>query len=119
MKLELCGGEIGVCGNYVEPGESGEPGDKPQFTRFTQNPQKKAQSNGLQWVTISYYEQSGIINKNIVTHLNLSELIVTHNTNPPKHHNRISCQKGSYATLGKKNTDGLYFGVLPIRIYFC
>ena len=32
--------------------------------------QKVAQSNGLQWVTISYYEQSGIDNKNIVTHNN-------------------------------------------------
>ena len=41
------------------------------------------------------------------------------NINLPKHHNRISCQKGSDATLGKKNADGLYFGVLPIRIYFC
>ncbi len=41
------------------------------------------------------------------------------NTNFPKPHNPISCQKGLDATLGKKNADGLYFGVLPIRIYFC
>jgi hypothetical protein len=25
----------------------------------------------------------------------------------------------SSATLGKKNVDGLYYGVLPIHIYFC
>ena len=34
--------------------------------------QKVAQADGLQWVTISYYEHSGIINKNIVTHINPS-----------------------------------------------
>ena len=34
--------------------------------------QKVAQSDGLQWVTIGYYEQSDIINKNIGTHINPS-----------------------------------------------
>ena len=32
---------------------------------------------------------------------------------------RICCQKVADATLGKKNADGLYFDVLPIRIFFC
>ena len=50
-----------------------------------------AQSYGLQWVTIGYYEQGDIINKNIGTHRNLLELIGTHNTHLPKPHNRISC----------------------------
>ena len=35
-----------------------------------------------------------------------------------KPHYQISCQKAADTTLGKKNADGLYFGVLPIRIYF-
>ena len=34
------------------------------------------------------------------------KLIRTHNTNLPKHHYRISCQKGSDATLGEKGDDG-------------
>ena len=59
---------------------------------------EKAQLNRLLWVTISYYEQSGIITKNIVTHRNLSELIGTYKTNHSKHHDRISCEKGSDAT---------------------
>ena len=54
---------------------------------------QKAQSDGLQWVTISYYEQSDIINQNIVTHRNSSKLIVTHKTTIPKHHNPISWEK--------------------------
>ena len=41
---------------------SGEAGVKPQYTQFTQYPHKTVQSDGLQWVTISYYEQSDIIN---------------------------------------------------------
>ena len=32
--------------------------------------------------------------------------------------NLISQEKAADATLGKKNADGLYYGVLPIRIYF-
>ena len=52
-------------------------GVKPQYTAFTQYPQstrnpKKAQSEGLLCVTISYYEHSDIIDKNIVTHCNPS-----------------------------------------------
>ena len=103
---------------------------------------------GLQWVTMGYNEQSDIINKNIGTHRNSQKLITqtapsttteflvrrAHATDisctteflvrrgqmqHPLAPYRISCQKGSDATLGKKNTDGLYFGVLPIRIYFC
>ena len=50
-------------------------GVKPQYTPFTQYPQsthnlKKAQSDGLLCVTISYYEHSDIIDQNIVTHRN-------------------------------------------------
>ena len=65
-------------GEYGEYGYYGETGDKPQYTQFTQYTHKKAQSDGLQWVTISFYEQSDIINQNIVTHRNSSELIETH-----------------------------------------
>ena len=54
----------------MDYGYCGESGVKPQYTQFTQYTHKKEQSDGLQWVTISYYEQSDIINKNIVTHLN-------------------------------------------------
>ena len=28
-------------------------------------------------------------------------------------------RRGQMLSLGKKNADGLYFGVLPIRIFFC
>ena len=90
---------------------------------------RKAQSNRLQWVTIGYYEQSDIINKNIVTHRNSSELIGTHNTHLPKHHDpnflseghaqqilapyRISCQKGSDLALTRKLADGTYYAYFP------
>ena len=40
--------------------------------RETQFLVRRAQSDGLQWVTIGYYEQSDIINKNIGTHINPS-----------------------------------------------
>ena len=58
-------------GEYGEYGYYGETGYKPQYTQFTHD-DRKAQSNRLQWVTISYYEQSDIINRNIVTHRNSS-----------------------------------------------
>ena len=32
---------------------------------------------------------------------------------------KFSVRSVSSATLGKKNVDGLYYGVLPIHIYFC
>ena len=34
-------------------------------------------------------------------------------------HYPICRQKVVDATLGKKNADGLYYGVLPIGIFFC
>ena len=37
----------------------------------------------------------------------------------PYHKKLIFQEKVVDATLGKKNADGLYYGVLPIRIYFC
>ena len=77
---------MGIMGRTEDYGYYREPGYKPlhtqvtQFTQYTQYTQytqftrtlslpslpiitKKAQSDGLQWVTISYYEQSDIINK--------------------------------------------------------
>ena len=45
--LGLCDGETG------DYGYCGESVYKPQYTQFTQ---KIAQSDGLQWVTIGYYE---------------------------------------------------------------
>ena len=70
--LGLCDGETG------ESGYCGESGYKPQHTQFAQYPHKAAQSDGLQWVTISYYEHRGIDNENIVTHRSSSEPIETH-----------------------------------------
>ena len=68
-------------------GTIGSLGISPSTLRIPQSPQipqKKAQSDGLLCVTISYYEHNDIINKNIVTHRNLSELIATHNTHLPQ-----------------------------------
>ena len=101
---------IGTHRNSSEPIETHNTSLPKPHNRISW---EKAQSNRLLWVTISYYEHSDTDKKNIRTHRNSSEPIGTHNTNLSKHHNPISCQKGSYLALTRKLADGTYYVYFP------
>ena len=99
-------------------GIMGRLGISPSILSLLRIPRKKAQSNGLLWVTMGYYGLLWVTMKLIETHRNSSKLIETHNTNLPKSTTEFLVRRGQICSIAKEDPLGIVHLVQPEGSYF-